>query len=832
MAGLRDLLLARVLALLLVAFAATASSAQAQRPDDPIEAALHLWTSEADSAREVLDKAAASDDALTTMRQRLEGYREEARALVAATAPRIAQIERELAALGPPPAEGVAEDEALAAERQALNDRLAAASSVRARAAAFEGRFSSQIEEVNLTLRDRLVSRVMQRGRTPLDPRLWIEATADAVEIGRRIGAETSASFADAAVRARAIETGPIALLALVLGLGLLIVARRRVIAWVEKVAADPASTREKRIGAGAVATLARLALPVSALYLIVFAVALSGLLGETLETLLTGAGYGFGAVIATYAFSSAYFAPDAPNLRVAALDDRQARIARNAAMTLSIALAIGLTLVRALDQLRVDPELLIAANLALVLTSSAAMLRLRHVYAPQAAEAETRTEEAEGEAESERTLAQQLRWLIRLALLLVALATPLLSLAGYLAASNRLGAAAIYSLGILGLCALLFSIVESISESASERLDPPWRKVARLAPLIAGFILTLGAAPLFAMAWGARWDDVAFALRSAMSGFDVGGFRISPVEIAAFLGVFGLGWLLTGAVQRVLRVSVLPQLDMEQGARTAITSGVGYVGVIAAFFIAVSSAGADLSNLAIVAGALSVGIGFGLQTVVSNFVSGVILLIERPINVGDWIMVNGQHGTVRKINVRSTEIQLFDRSDYIVPNADLISQPVTNFTRRNTVGRLILQVGVAYSADVRKVEAILRDVAAANMMVLRRPPPQILFRKFGADSLEFELRVFLRDVGNTLSVETDLHFRITERFRAEGIEIPFGQRDIWLRNPEALAGALRAAPAGEDPEVAKPEVAAGPVRRRRVFGAGEADADGDGDPT
>ncbi len=418
------------------------------------------------------------------------------------------------------------------------------------------------------------------------------------------------------------------------------------------------------------------------------------------------------------------------------------------------------------------------------------------------------------------------MRWVIRLALLLAALSMPALSLAGYLAASNRLGAAMIYSLGIIGLCALIYAIVESLSEGAAERLQPPWRKAARLAPLIAGFVLTLGAAPFFAMAWGARWDDVGFAARSALGGFEVGGFRVSPGLIATFVAVFGIGWLLTGVLQRVLRVSVLPQLDIEQGARSAMTSGVGYVGVIAAFFLAVSSTGVDLSNLAIVAGALSVGIGFGLQTVVSNFVSGIILLVERPINVGDWIEVNGQHGTVRKINVRSTEIQLFDRSDYIVPNADLIANPVTNYTRRNTTGRLILPVGVAYASDVRKVEQILRDVAAANMMVLRRPPPQILFRNFGADALEFELRVFLRDVGNTLAVQTDLHFRITEKFREAGIEIPFGQRDIWLRNPETLAQALR----DEADEAPAPEAApAGRVRRRRVFGQGEADGDGDG---
>ncbi|WP_292435392.1 mechanosensitive ion channel domain-containing protein, partial [Mesorhizobium sp.] len=210
-----------------------------------------------------------------------------------------------------------------------------------------------------------------------------------------------------------------------------------------------------------------------------------------------------------------------------------------------------------------------------------------------------------------------------------------------------------------------------------------------------------------------------------------------------------------------------------------SIRLAVGYAGVALAALVGISAAGIDLSNLALVAGALSLGIGFGLQNVVSNFVSGLILLAERPFKVGDWIVAGDISGTVRKISVRATEIETFQRQSVILPNSNLINNAVGNWTHRNKLGRVDIKVGVAYGSDVKRVHAVLLGICRAHPMVLKNPEPFVLFANFGPAALEFEIRVFVADVLNGSIVQNDIRFAIFDIFEDEHIEIPSAPRAV-----------------------------------------------------
>jgi potassium efflux system protein len=285
---------------------------------------------------------------------------------------------------------------------------------------------------------------------------------------------------------------------------------------------------------------------------------------------------------------------------------------------------------------------------------------------------------------------------------------------------------------------------------------------------------------------WGQSERWLGVLVEYTTSGFDVGSLHIAPLPILGAIAVLAIGVSLT----RWLKQRVIPDMighsRLDRGGREAMVTLSGYAGMILSLLVALGIAGISYTNLAIIAGALSVGIGFGLQNVVNNFVSGLILLFERPIRTGDWVVVGDVQGYVRKISIRSTQIETFDRADIIVPNSELIAGKVSNWMLRDPWGRLTIPVGVAYGSDVEEVVDVLLRVAHAHESVLRDQagiaPPKALFRRFGDSALEFELRCFIRQIDRFHDVTHDLNMAIDRAFREAGITIPFPQRDVHVR--------------------------------------------------
>ncbi|TGV61186.1 mechanosensitive ion channel family protein [bacterium M00.F.Ca.ET.141.01.1.1] len=284
---------------------------------------------------------------------------------------------------------------------------------------------------------------------------------------------------------------------------------------------------------------------------------------------------------------------------------------------------------------------------------------------------------------------------------------------------------------------------------------------------------------PLILLMWGFQPGDIEAWAYKLATGINIGSVTISVTGILSGIVVFVIGYFLTRWFQGWLDGSVMARGKVDTGVRNSIRLAVGYAGVALAALVGISAAGIDLSSLALVAGALSLGIGFGLQNVVSNFVSGLILLAERPFKVGDWIVAGDVSGTVKKISVRATEIETFQRQSVILPNSNLINNAVGNWTHRNKLGRIDIKVGVAYGSDVKQVHAVLLDIARSHPLVLKNPEPFVLFSNFGPAALEFEIRVFLADVMNGNIVQNDVRFTVLEKFDDQHIEIPSTPRAV-----------------------------------------------------
>jgi len=293
-----------------------------------------------------------------------------------------------------------------------------------------------------------------------------------------------------------------------------------------------------------------------------------------------------------------------------------------------------------------------------------------------------------------------------------------------------------------------------------------------QLAVLLAGalrVLLFISTAVLVLTPFGVQSSDLSQDLHSALFGFKIGDLTISLFSIVLAIIIFAIGLAATRVVQSWLETRFLPHTHLDIGLRDAIRTSLGYIGIILAAGFALGYLGLSFEKVTIVAGALSVGIGFGLQSIVNNFVSGLILLWERAVKVGDWIVVGNDEGFVRRINVRSTEIETFDRSAVIVPNSNLITGTVRNWMRTDRLGRIKISVSVDISAEPEAVQAALLEIAQNHALILATPAPFVVFNGFTMSLLSFDLFGYIGDVETMMKTKSELTFAVFTRFKAAG---------------------------------------------------------------
>ncbi len=302
---------------------------------------------------------------------------------------------------------------------------------------------------------------------------------------------------------------------------------------------------------------------------------------------------------------------------------------------------------------------------------------------------------------------------------------------------------------------------------------------------LVAGLatyaVALLTGIPLILLSWGFHIQDLELFAYRLFTEIKIGNISISLLGICVGILLFAGGYLVTRWFQRWLDSNVMARGQVDLGVRNSVKTGIGYLGIAVAAIISISAAGIDLSSLALVASALSVGIGFGLQNIVSNFVSGLILLVERPFKVGDWIVSGTSEGIVKRISVRATEIETFRKQSIIVPNSELINASVGNWTHRNRLARSEIPVSVSFDSDPRKVMEILLELVRGVPKVLRNPEPHVEFLRFGPSSLDFEMRFYLSDLSDGMETRNNLRIEILRRFREEGISIPYPHQELHI---------------------------------------------------
>jgi small-conductance mechanosensitive channel len=791
---------------LLLAFALTAATIAGRAQEDPF-ATVDAARAELDRMKATLADPKADDRDLAQLRERIDPLTVKIEAAIAQIAPQLEAADQRLAQIGAKPAADAAPESAdvsrerdvQTATRQKLDETIK-------RGRLIEVEAQQTGDEITQRRRGLLAQKLFERSRSVLDPGLWIDVVEEAPhDLSSVVGLGSNWS----AVVGQNAAPSSIAIVAasLVVAFILLFPVRRSISTLGESFLARQApKSRLRRSATALFRVFAATVAPLLAALGVFWGLKTAGWIPFNLERILIGVVWAAGFLGFAHGMIRALLSPGRPSWRLANFSDAAIAEIKNQPFWCMLIFVLG----RLIDRFNETIVASLSASIATtglfaVLNAVAFAIALRRFRAARRVEA---AEKAGGEAISRpwiniaRVLAA-----IAVAVVLIAAAT------GYVALAQFLANQVIWISSIISLAYLLLIVVDDlitaafssetgIGRSLSDGMGARPESLEQIGVVLSGLtrVILIAVAASFVLApWGVESTDVFGWLRYGVTGVQLGGITISVAGVLGAIALVVIGVALTRGVQRWLDRDLLPKTRMDVGLKASISTAVGYIGGVGVIVISLAYLGFSLDRLAIVAGALSVGIGFGLQAIISNFVSGIILLAERPIKAGDWIVIGSDQGNVRRISVRSTEIELFDRSTLIVPNSDFVTKSVKNVTHGAPTGRVQIDLAVSSSIDPAQVKRVAMEVAKSHPAVLGFPEPQLLFNTLGAATNNFSLFCNVPSPRQVGSIKSDLNFALVKAFA--DAKMPLGGPDAPSmvdavdRVAEALKGVSLIAP-------------------------------------
>jgi len=778
--------------LLLLVWLGMAPVALAQN-DDPAEPDPIAQLAQADKDLKQIQASLDDGDTLDTLKtlsDRALAVQRDAKAARDALDPQLKQVDGRLAQLGEVP-EGATEARDIAQQRKAMTQQRADVASAIARAnllADNAKQLSADIEKMRVT---QFSEELARKVNSPLSPSLWRQfATHVPADIHRLVllyrQGETTARKAIARHGWSAPLTGLVLALLMFFPLRLWLRALGRRYAASERAPDGRLRRSGLAVWLLAVGTL----LPGFAAVVLVASLESIGAIPPRLQQLALH--FQVATFVAAFitALSACLLVPKRPSWRLLALDDSAAWRLRKYAWGAGGLTFIGILLVEINRASRTSEITTVAVDGLVAITYMALIIAilvsLARLHRRQAAEAAAKLDAQEGDGKP-KGVPRRSGWIVlaRVAGHVVVAAAVIATLLGYLNFALFVAQQLVWGAVVLLAASLLLKFADDL---ATTMLSPNSRvgqtivlttglSGARVeqAGVLLSAVLRIGVILLAVLALAVPFGNLnAFygGLDALSGGLKIGETTLKPSSVVYALLVFLVVWAVMQAFQRWLTETYLPKTELDAGARNSISTVTRYLGIIAAVLWGLTALGIGFEKLALVVSALSVGIGFGLQAITQNFVSGLILLAERPVKIGDWVKLGDQEGDIKRISVRSTEIQVGDKSTLIVPNSELITKTIRNMTMGNAQGRIQIQFSVPLSTDVAAVRQILLDTYAAHVAVLADPAPSVFIDSIANGQIAINSFAYVSGPRAVYGVRSDLYFNMLQSFAAAGIAL------------------------------------------------------------